>query len=229
VFRNYFLINLILVIIIGLLGFKFYKVLARPLDIPASVAQQQIQPDKKDVAGEKKADLDTSVYQVIVLKDLFRPSRSAPKAEGTSAESFLRETPKLFGTIIMGDEKSAILEDPFTKITRLYRINDSFAGFIISDIQKDKIVLSKEDKSIEVKLREIKTIVLPPQQRPQMRPQMPRGDLQRPSRPRQRPVPREVAQPPPAEATATEGEREQPFVGEEVEGEGEREDVKNIE
>lgn len=229
--RNYFLINLILIVIIGFLGFKFYEILARPLDIPTPLVQQQSQSDKsestrteKDVTGEKKADLDVSVYQVIVLKDLFRPSRSAPKAEDTSTESFLKEAPKLFGTIILGDQRSAILEDPSTKITRLYRINDSFAGFIISDIQKDRVVLSKEGKSIEVKLREIKTIVLPPQQQPQIRPQVPPGDSRRPPPPRQRPtVQREVAPLPPPQATPSEEGIQPPDTGEAIgEGEGDK-------
>lgn len=217
VFRNYFLINLVLIIIIGLLGFKFYKVLARPLDIPTSVTHQQLPSDRKDVAGREKVDLTNNiVYDVIALKDLFRPSRSTVTTEDTSTEPFLREAPKLFGTIIMGNKKSAILEDPITRITRLYNINDSFAGFIISDIQKDKVVLSKGDKTIEVKLREIKTIVLPPQQQPPVSPEISPRDLQRPSPPRQRHIPpREAVQPQP-EPIPPEGEDLQPFGGEKI-------------
>jgi len=201
VFRRYFLVNLILIIIIGFLGFRFYKVLARPLDIPAPTTKEQAQLDKKNLPGRKRADLDTSVYQVIVQKDLFRPSRSEPKGEEIPAEPPLKEIPKLFGTIITDKEKSAILEDPFTKVTRVYRLNDSISGFIISDIQKDKVVISKEDSSIEVKLREIKTIVLPPQQQPWARPQMPQGDLQKQPTPGQRrPIRRQPTPPtPPSE------------------------------
>ena len=208
--RNYFLINLILLIIVGMLGLRLYKTWVKPLDIAAQKTLQQTQKDKKiseDKKTEEKKELsfNETVYNVIVQNDLFRPSRSAPQVEEISLQ-FFANPPKLYGTIIMGNDKSAILEDQNTKTTRLYRLNDLFGGFTISDIQDNKVVLSRGDKSIEVKLREIKTITAPrqqpfmPQQQPQVRPQ---GSLQKPERPAVR-VPPNVRQgavvpsPPPA-------------------------------
>ena len=182
--RNYFLINLILLIIVGMLGLRFYKTWVKPLDIAAQKTPQQTQKDKKiseDKKTEEKKELsfNETVYNVIVQKDLFRPLRSAPQVEEIPLQ-FFANPPKLYGTIIMGNDKSAILEDQNTKTTRLYRLNDLFGGFTISDIQDNKVVLSRGDKSIEVKLREIKTITAPRQQpfMPQPLPQPPPPQVQ---------------------------------------------------
>ena len=188
--RNYFLINLILLIIVGMLGLRLYKTWVKPLDIAAQKTLQQTQKDKKisehkKTEEKKELSFNETVYNVIVQNDLFRPSRSAPQIEEIPLY-FLDNPPKLYGTIIMGNDKSAILEDPKTKTTKLYRLNDLFGGFTISDIQDNKVVLLMGDESIEVKLREIKTITAPrqqpfmPQQQPQVRPQ---DSLQRPERP----------------------------------------------
>lgn len=168
--RRFFLINLVLLVIIGFLCFRFYNVWAKPLDIPAQISQQESIMDMKSLIDKKKSD--KAAYYVIVRKDLFRPSRSASQLNKTSKLLSLKETPKLFGTIIMSNDKSAILEDPNTKTTKLYHINDSVAGFIVTDIQVDKVVLLRGTEKIEVYLRDAKKFKLP---RPQMkRPKTPR-------------------------------------------------------
>ncbi len=197
--RNYFLINLILLIIVGMLGLRLYKTWVKPLDITAQKTLQQTQQKDKKISEDKKTEekkelsFNETVYNVIVQNDLFRPSRSAPQVDEIPLQ-ILANPPKLYGTIIMGNDKSAILEDQNTKTTRLYSLNDLFGGFTISDIQENKVVLSMGDESIEVKLREIKTITAPRQQpfMPQPPPQIqqpqppqvrPQGSLQRPERP----------------------------------------------
>jgi len=160
VLRNYFLINLILFIVIGLSGFMFYKVWVRPLDIETQT-EQQLQTDEESLIDTKESVLDRASYDVIVDKDLFRPSRTAPNA-GAAADIYsAKETPQLFRTIIKNDKKIAILQDPATKTSKLYYINDSVAGFIVSDIQQDRVTLKKGDVSIEVKLRDLKTFKPP--------------------------------------------------------------------
>ncbi len=251
--RNYFLINLILLIIVGMLGFRFYKTWAKPVDIPTQGVKQSAQKDKKAVEGKaveekKQAGLNEALYNVIVQKDLFRFSRSAPQVEDIPPQ-FFTNPPKLFGTIIMGDEKSALLEDPNTKTTRLYRVNDSFVGFTLSDIQENKVVLTRGDKTLEVKLREIKTITMPRQQpfpqpvpqqpQPQVRPRVvpqpqPPSTVQRPTGLPERPVrippvqrratiptPPVAAHPQPVAPSG--GEESQPSAGEQPQGEEELE------
>lgn len=158
--RSYFLINLILLIILGLLGYKFIKVLVNPIDIPAK-STLQIQVDKKNIAGRRKVNLNEGEYIVIARKDLFRPSRSAPESGDAFHISRPSESLKLFGTIIMNNDKIAIMEDPYTKTSKPYHLNDSISGFIITDIQKDKIIVLRGSEKIEIKLRNMKGFTTP--------------------------------------------------------------------
>ncbi len=156
--RNYFLINFVFIIIIGLLGFWFYKIWVRPIDIPAYAVQTAQQTDKQSVVRNKGKILSKSYYNVIEEKNLFRPSRTS-SPEGSSFQQLTsRDKPKLFGTMIMGGKNTAILEDPSSKTTKLYFLNDSIAGFIISDIQKDRVILKKGENTFEIKLRDNKGI-----------------------------------------------------------------------
>jgi len=158
--RSYFFINLFLLIIIALLGYGFLKVLANPLNIPFEAAQQ-IQADKIDTTARRLVNLNQSDYLTIVEKDLFRPSRTDTKTDTGTLTSRPSELLKLFGTIIMNNESIAILEDPSTKKSKPYHINDSLSGFVITDIQKDKIVVLRGDEKIEIKLRDLKGFTTP--------------------------------------------------------------------
>jgi type II secretory pathway component PulC len=152
--RSLFLINIILFVIIGMLGFKLYKIWVKPTDLIKQTAVKPPSADKKAASVKRPKKPDEASYQIIVDKNLFRPSRSpvSETAEGpTTVPS--KETPQLFGTTIMSGIKFAILEDPSTKSTKLYYVNDSIAGFIVSDIQQDKVILQKAGKTVEVKLR----------------------------------------------------------------------------
>jgi hypothetical protein len=204
--RNYFLINLILLIIIGFLGSKFYKVYSQPFNVPTEPAVKQVQKETAPVKSEDMAP-DASHFQIISNMDLFRPARSPYKADAKQQEA-PKIPPRLFGTVILGNEKTAILEDPNTKMTRTYRINDSIGGYVISDILEDKIVLSWNGEKSEVRLREekkglppVKPMIMPQQpqqtpqptqpQQPQIQPRIPQQPVQRPLPP-QRPVPRQA-------------------------------------
>lgn len=157
-FRNYFLINLLLVIIIAVLGIRLYKVLAYRMDIPEESSVEKVEKSK-DVVEDKRSDIKEAYFEVITENDLFRPSRSAPTtsdAKSTTVES--KNPPKLFGTIILEGNKTAILEDPETKTSKIYRINDSLAGYVVSEILEEKVVLLRNGEEIEVKLRDDKGI-----------------------------------------------------------------------
>jgi type II secretory pathway component PulC len=157
-FRNYFLINVFLIIFIGFLGFKFYRVITYSVEMPSGTGLKAVEEDDRADKTEARR-LNVAAFNVISQKDLFRPSRtpSESKAGGT-AKTLPKDQPKLFGTIILDNNKTAILEDPGTKTTKSYRINDSVAGYVISDIQEDKVILLMGGEKIEVKLRENKGV-----------------------------------------------------------------------
>lgn len=157
--RNYFFINMCLVFVIGLLGFKLYNVSAYTVEIPAS---SEIEDVKKDSIKTKHKEgvFNESSFQIISKMDLFRPSRKPPavKEEKKMKETPKKNIPRLFGTIILGDIKSAILEDPDSKTTKSYRINESVSGFTVAEILEDRVVLLSGSEKVEVRLRDEKGI-----------------------------------------------------------------------
>ncbi len=159
--RNYFLINLLLITIIGFLGIEFYKVMDHEIEIPSIHNIQKSVENKKDEGVKRRGDEKSNftAFDVIAKKDLFRPSRSAPLAKQRKTEKPLpKNTPKLFGTIILNNLKTAILQDPDTKTSKNYQINDSIGGYVISEIFENKVVLMFNDEKVEIKLRDNKGI-----------------------------------------------------------------------
>lgn len=206
--RNYFLINIILLVIIGFLWTKFYKVYSNTFEVPSETAGKQIQKETAQVRSEDMVP-DATRFQIISNMDLFRPSRTPYKEEVKQQEA-PKIPPRLFGTIIIGSEKTAILEDPNTKLTHMYRLNESIGGYVVSDILEDKVVLSWDGEKSEVRLRDekkglppVKPMAVPPppqQTQPQMPPQQQKIQPQTPPPPVQRqvtsrrPVPRRAPQ-----------------------------------
>ncbi len=156
--RNYFLINIVLLIIIGFLSFKFYKALTYSLNIPSEPSVKQAQKKEKIDTKRKDDERKKNSFQVISKMDLFRPSREPVLLNDDSKPIPTKAPPKLFGTIILNDKKTAILEDPDTKTTKSYSINDLIAGFVVSDILKDKVILLRNGDEVEVRLRDEKGI-----------------------------------------------------------------------
>ncbi len=154
--RNYFLLNLLLILVIGVLGNKFYHVVKYTAEMPAEAGTGEV-PKEDIAAGHADKALDDNAYEPISVLDLFRPSRSAPSVENNAAEKPpLPNPPKLFGTVILNDNKTAILESSDTKTTKVYRINDNISGYTVLEIHEDKVVLLGNDEKVEVRLRDDK-------------------------------------------------------------------------
>ena len=159
--RNYFLINLILIIVLSFLGVKLYRTLWATPGMPSPSETRQ--EKAKDVTKRRAPVINEATYEVINEKDLFRPSRSASekKDEKTDEKAAPKNPPKLFGTIILDNTKTAILQDSESRVTKIYKLNEQIAGYTISEILKDKVVLVKDGEKYEVKLREDKGIKPP--------------------------------------------------------------------
>lgn len=156
--RNYFLINMVLVIMLGFMGVKFYKIVTYSMDIPSEAALEEGQKSKDiDIKFKDKVP-DKASFQIISSKDLFRPSRTASATVWTTPKNSRTNHPKLFATIVRGSESIAIIEDPDTRKTKTYRINDLVAGFLISEILEDRVILLSGEDKIEIKLRDDKGI-----------------------------------------------------------------------
>ncbi len=188
--RNYFLVNLILITIICVLGIKLYSVLSSSADLPKEANVNEVQ-NSENVVSRKDKVVSAGTFDNISKLDLFRPSRSASVKEKKKTEKApLKNPPKLFGTIILNDMKTAILEDPETKTTKVYKLNDSLSGYKISEILENKVVLSRDGDDIEVKLRDDKGIKPPTRAKA-------RAATQRKAVARERPKPRRRRATPP--------------------------------
>ncbi len=157
--RNYFLINILLVIMLGFLGSKLYRVVTYSMDVPSGAAVDEVRK-KEDMDIRLKVNVpDRASFQIISGKNLFKPSRSSDASTGTITENTGRQDyPKLFATIIQDNNSSALMEDPGTKRRKMYQINDMIAGFLVSEIMRDKVILLMDNDKVVIKLREDKGI-----------------------------------------------------------------------
>lgn len=182
-FRNYFFINIILILIVSFLGLRFYKALIYKKDNPVNITVTKAGPENIKAVSEDKG-IDKESLKVITEKDIFRSSRTSSLAVTNVMPP--QNPPTLFGTIIVGVEKTALLKEDAGNTARMYRLNESVSGYLIVDIQDDKVLLSAGGQTIVVKLRGKKGANMP-----QFNPGMPvqgatgrrvRPNPQRPSR-----------------------------------------------
>ncbi|UCH45425.1 MAG: hypothetical protein JSV11_01610 [Nitrospiraceae bacterium] len=161
--RNRFFINLVLLVIILLLGGKLYSTVSRTADIPIRPAEKKDEEVKVDIKPVDRTINDSNVHLIAKL-DLFRPSRTpfvGEKKDETVKETAPGNPPKLNGTVLLNNRQTAILQDPNTKKTAMYHVNDTVAGFTVSEIMEEKVVLLRGAEKVEIKLREDKGVAAP--------------------------------------------------------------------
>lgn len=157
--RNFFIINIVLFIVAGYFTFKLYDVLTAHQNLPEEAAVKTVKKGRTNTRKAMQGNKSSS-YEIITSNNLFNPSRSASKeiVNDVKPLSSPKDQPKLFGTIITGDRKTAILEDPVTRTTKIYGVNETVAGYSISEIEEDKVVLLRNGERIVIRLREEKGI-----------------------------------------------------------------------
>lgn len=157
-FRNLLLINTFLFIVVCFLAAELYGTLGRrmyvPTEAPAAAVKKAIEDDEKS-----SRFIRPQSFEIITSANLFTPSRTSKKEEkNVVATPPPKNQPKLFGTIIFGDRKMAILEDPGTKERKTFGLNESVGGYVISAIEENKVVLSWSGEEVTVQLREDKGV-----------------------------------------------------------------------
>ncbi len=155
--RKLFFVNLALTGIAIFFGFRLYVIWASPSEeaLP-SKKKAEVEKTKTDSAESQR---NMGAYQIIAQKDLFRPSRTEWKVEGSKSPQ--TPPPKLFGIMITDKDKVAILEDPSTNKRKTYRTKDRIGSFVVSEIENNKVILMRGEERVVVSLREIKTLSQP--------------------------------------------------------------------
>ncbi len=189
--RRFFLINVILSVLVLFLVFRLYGIWTKP--------EEKVLPQKKTFSEKGKTEItetkkDIISYKIIAQKDLFRPSRAGLVNEDITSGLSLSNKPKLFGVLIMDNDRIAILEDPTSNKRKKFRVKDPIGNFIVSEIESNRVLLLRGEETVVVNLREIKTIP-PPPKRTGTVPQMPGTAPKSPSPPTQKlpliPIPAE--------------------------------------
>jgi len=167
-FRNFLLINVVLFIVVCFLGVELYGTLKRRMDVPT---EPPLRAEKTAAQVDEKGTqfVRPKSFDIIASANLFNPSRTSSKEEEKVAITPPpKNQPKLFGTIITGDRKMAILEDPVTRERKTFGLNESVGGYIILEIAENKVVLSWSGEKVTVQLREDKGVMpLPRKNLPQ--------------------------------------------------------------
>jgi len=114
-------------------------------------APSQPQPDSSAM-GDTSANRGSLADEVIASGNLFDPSRSSSGAAGEPTGP----RPLLFGVVAgEGVKGRAYVEDPETKVVHGYQIGDTVAGWRVTQIREDRVVITgAEGGMLEVLLRE---------------------------------------------------------------------------
>lgn len=97
-------------------------------------------------------------YQVIIDKDIFRPSRTKP------VEIALKPPPPKFnvtGIFLVGDKKRALLGVEGKRLSSV-KIGDDIEGFKVADILSSKVIMERDGERIEALLKTPRIIQMLP-------------------------------------------------------------------
>lgn len=95
-----------------------------------------------------------SAYNVIAGRSVFSPTRSEAPATAAAGTAPPASKPNLQGVVLRDINPLAYLEDPLTKRVAGYRIGDTIAGGKLEEIAADRVVISRPDGNIDVRLRD---------------------------------------------------------------------------
>jgi len=162
-FKNITILNLLLAsVIVSMVYYALYP--------PVGTGIQYALPSPKKTVFEKTGrpevlnPLPSSSYAIIADNNLFNPERNIPLEQKTAGDQQPLPKPDvvLYGTIITDTLRFAYLEDlkaPRTTTGRgrrqtVMKIGDSLSGFVLKEIDPDKIVMVKGDEKITVRIHE---------------------------------------------------------------------------
>ena len=159
---------------IGLIGWSTYRSWrAGPWDIPTPT-----KPVPATTTSERRIGATTQApvaTDVIVSKNLFDPERGASasrEAEETSRSSQRVRNLILMGTVIIGDNRTAILQDgvnpnagqaapPAQTAPMRLKVGDSVEGYRLAEIADKKVVFTKDAARVEVMLDYFRKVEVP--------------------------------------------------------------------
>ncbi len=160
IFRNIHILNILL--LLGVAYFAYY--LFTPIfDLGFKYMPPAVKntiPDKADEPLGNHPDPSISDYILISDKNLFHPERKIPVEKKADEQGHSLPIPEfvLYGTLITDDVSLAYLEDikaprntpGIGKRQTAMRIGDSLGGFVLKQIESDKITMARGEEKMSV-------------------------------------------------------------------------------
>lgn len=161
-FRRIWLVNGVLIVLLGIIGIGNYRVWTQR-DSPALMTPPTGAPPVSETdTSSRKISMPESVFESLVKKDLFSPERKefmqdkpAPRPSGIQRES-LEKALALYGTVLLEEYKAALIRELKKKsdgpTERWVRMGDTVGDVRIVDIKKERIVIARGEERCEVYL-----------------------------------------------------------------------------
>ena len=118
-------------------------------------ARAGVQPRGPSPAAEPPAARPSaSAYGVVASRNLFSPTRTEVAATTATRAVATLPKPLLYGVVLRDGTPIAYLEDPLTKRVAGYRLGDAVAGGTVQAIEADRVVLTRPEGPVDVRLRD---------------------------------------------------------------------------
>lgn len=126
---------------------------------PPSAAPARPRPPAAPVGGVAPAPEaprpPAQAYGVVATRNVFSPTRTEATAAFPGGGAALAGVkPNLYGVVLRDTNPIAYIEDPLTKRVAGYRLGDSIAGGTVATIAADRVVITRPEGEVDVRLRD---------------------------------------------------------------------------
>ncbi len=159
------LINMALLGMVAVFGFRAYAVWSHGVVIPGEDARSKsaVKNAVTPVSVTRKKVPSENVYNLLVSKNLFDPGRQYVEVKTTEEASAIKPGPKmlkkvfLYGVIFASNSWMALVNDPDSKRRGRkdllwVKVGESLGDFHVTGIEREKIVLEKDGKIYDISL-----------------------------------------------------------------------------
>lgn len=147
--RSFRLVNLLLGLVAALIASALAKTWVVPDTPVSSPAIAKPAPEVEALAYNQTARPPLAQYDLLAEKSPFKQPPPVPARSAGAAP--LPPLPLLTGTILVGSERRAILNEKGK--SSFYSVGQGVAGGVITEIKEDRLILKRGDTTAEIMLK----------------------------------------------------------------------------
>src|SRR3989442_137885 len=136
----------------GLIAYIGWQVASPKTDTPGRRASGA--PVASTATAPAATDRSGGAFGTIASRNLFSPDRTESASANASNALAALPKPSLHGVILRDGAPVAYLEDPITKRVAGYRVGDSVAGGTLQSISEDRVILTRPEGQVDVRLHD---------------------------------------------------------------------------